>query len=114
MAETAAIEALKRRFFAVSPFLDERSRRLMVAGEALALGPGSVLAISRATGVARDTIARGIRDLQHPDSLVEGRVRLPGGGRKRAVDKDPTLLADLELLVGPESRGDPESPLASP
>ena len=83
----------------------------MLAGEALALGPGSILAISQATGVARDTIARGIKDLQHPESLVEGRIRLPGGGRKRAVDKDPTLLADLEHLVEPGSRGDPQSPL---
>jgi transposase len=111
MVEAAAIEALKRRFLAVSPFLDERTRRLMLAGEALALGPGSILAISRATGVARATIAHGIKDLQHPESLMEGRVRLPGGGRKRAVDKDPTLLADLERLVEPGSRGDPESPL---
>jgi transposase len=111
MVEAAAIEALKRRFLAVSPFLDERTRRLMLAGEALALGPGSILAISRATGVARATIAHGINDLQHPESLMEGRVRLPGGGRKRAVDKDPTLLADLERLVEPGSRGDPESPL---
>jgi transposase len=111
MVEAAAIEALKRRFLAVSPFLDERTRRLMLAGEALALGPGSILAISQATGVARDTIARGIKDLQHPESLVEGRIRLPGGGRKRAVDKDPTLLADLEHLVEPGSRGDPQSPL---
>jgi transposase len=111
MVEAAAIEALKRRFLAVSPFLDERTRRLMLAGEALALGPGSILAISRATGVARATIAHGIKDLQHPESLMEGRVRLPGGGRKRAVDKDPTLLVDLERLVEPGSRGDPESPL---
>jgi transposase len=111
MVEAAAIEALKRRFLAVSPFLDERTRRLMLAGEALALGPGSILAISQATGVARDTIARGIKDLQHPESLVEGRIRLPGGGRKRAVDKDPTLLADLEHLVEPGSSGDPQSPL---
>ena len=111
MVEAAAIEALKQRFLAVSPFLDERTRRLMLAGEALALGPGSILAISRATGVGRATIAHGIKDLQHPESLMEGRVRLPGGGRKRAVDKDPTLLADLERLVEPGSRGDPESPL---
>ena len=84
----------------------------MVAAEALALGPRSVVAVSRATGISRGAITRGIQELREAAPVVmEGRVRRPGGGRKRAVDKDPTLLAELERLVEPGSRGDPESPL---
>ncbi len=83
----------------------------MVAAEALALGPGSVLAVSRVTGVSRGAISRGIQELGELPPVMEGRIRRPGGGRKRAVDKDPTLLAELERLVEPGSRGDPESPL---
>ncbi len=68
-------------------------------------------AVSRATGLARTTIMRGLQEVHVPEPVVEGRVRRPGSGRKRAVDKDPTLLADLERLVEPGSRGDPESSL---
>ena len=83
----------------------------MVAAEAVALGPRSVAAVERVTGVARSTIIRGIKELREPEPIAETRVRRPGAGRKRAVDKDPTLLADLEALVEPGSRGDPESSL---
>ena len=74
-------------------------------------------AVSRATGVWRRAIAQGIKELQHPASLrksgVTGsrRVRPPGGGRKKTVSKDPTLLRDLERLLEPVTRGDPQSPL---
>jgi transposase len=83
----------------------------MVAAETVALGPGSLAAVSRATGIARTTIMRGIKELDRPVEIAEERVRRPGAGRKRAVDKDPTLRSDLERLVEPGSRGDPESPL---
>ena len=95
----------------MAPHLDERSRRLLIASEALALGPGSNAALARATGVSPHLIGRGRRELQSPENLPPGRVRKAGGGRKKAVDKDPTLLADLERLVEPGSRGDPMSPL---
>jgi hypothetical protein len=68
--------------------------------------------VSRVTGVSRRAIRVGLRELQAPQAQqVTGRIRKPGGGRKRTVDTDPTLLRDLDLLVEPSTRGDPESPL---
>lgn len=104
-------EALKRRFDLLSPALDERVRRLFAAAEALAIGRGGPALVARVTGVSRRAIARGCQELQRPDLGAQGRVRRPGGGRKRAVVKDPTLRSDLERLVDPVTRGDPESPL---
>jgi transposase len=111
VVDAAALAGVKQRYAALSPHLDERKRRLMVAAETVALGPRSLAGVSRATGMARTTIMRGIRELHQPDEVAEERVRRPGAGRKRAVDKDPTLRGDLERLVEPGSRGDPESPL---
>ena len=92
-------------------FLDERGRRLFVANEALALGYGGVTAASMATGVARSTINRGIAELRAGRADQGPRIRRPGGGRKRAVIRQPTLLAALETLIEDAIRGDPESPL---
>ncbi len=111
MVDAAALAGVKQRYAALSPHLDERKRRLMVASETVALGPRSLAAVSRATGLARTTIARGVKELQQPDEMAEERVRRLGAGRKRAVDKDATLRGDLERLVEPGSRGDPGSPL---
>ena len=91
--------------------LDERARRLVAAAEAVALGWGGVTAVAKAIGVSRRAIQQGIKELQHPEELLPGRVRKPGGGRKTTVSQDPTLLQDLESLVEPVTRGDPESPL---
>jgi transposase len=101
-----------RRYKTLAPVVDERVRRLMVAAEALAIGRGGQIAVSRATGVARTTIQQGIREVQRSELRAgKGRVRRPGGGRKPTVVTDPTLREDLERLVEPTSRGDPESPL---
>ena len=67
--------------------------------------------MSRATGVSRQVIRQGLAELQQPVASPAGRIRRPGGGRKKAVEKDPALLAELEKLVQPTTRGDPESPL---
>jgi hypothetical protein len=93
--------------------LDERSRRLVLAAEAKALGWGGIELVHRATGFSRPALSRGIRELDRPPSSrpSPSRVRRPGGGRKRTLDQDPTLRADLEALVGPGARGDPESHL---
>jgi transposase len=106
-----ASEAIRRRFTLLAGVLDERTRRLVAAAEALSLGWGGATAVARATGVSRRAIRAGIRELQAPPSVSAGRVRRPGGGRKKTVRQDPTLLADLERLVEPVTRGDPESPL---
>jgi transposase len=93
--------------------LDERMRRLVAAAEAQALGPRGISLVSRTTGVSRQAIRRGLKELKEAPQWagVGHRVRKPGGGRKKAIEKAPTLLADLERLVEPTTRGDPESPL---
>src|SRR5205085_12704584 len=80
------------------------------AAEARALGHGGVARVARAAGVSRPTIQQGLQELTVPGVAPE-RVRRPGGGRKPQPAQDPTLLADLEALVDPDSRGDPMSPL---
>jgi transposase len=104
-------DAIKQRFTSLEPFLNERQRRLAAAAEAQALGYGGISAVARATGVSRRAIAQGLKELAAPAANPSKRIRRPGGGRKRTVTKDTTLLQDLEQLVEPLSRGDPESPL---
>ena len=108
MIDEAAIAA---RYLVVSPLLDERARRLMAGSEALAIGRGGVAAVSRATGLARSTVQRGVDDVVAGERLDRGRVRRAGAGRPPIEERDPTLRADLEALIEPTVRGDPESPL---
>jgi len=104
--------AIKMRFAALSPLLDERGRRRFAAAEALAAGRGGIAAVSRATGIARSTIGYGLREMRgQVADAAPGCVRREGAGRPSATAKQPTLLADLESLVDPETRGDPMSPL---
>ena len=106
------VDAIRHRFECLSPTLDERMRRLVAAAESLAIGYGGISRVARATGISRRAIARGIAELgQAPVSGASGAVRKPGGGRKRTVEQDATLVRDLEALIEPLSRGDPESPL---
>ena len=110
------VQSIRKRFERMRGTLNERARRLFVATEALALGWGGVAAVARATGVAPSTIGLGkleVRRLEESGavSLPTTRSRRPGGGRKKSADKDPTLVSDLELLIEPMTRGDPESPL---
>jgi hypothetical protein len=102
---------LKAKFESLAPALDERGRRLWAATEAKAIGHGGIASVSRATGVSYSTIVRGLKELESGPPPQPGRVRRPGGGRKKTVAKDPTLLADLDGLVEPTASGDPQSPL---
>jgi len=105
-------EAIKGRYARVAGILDERGRRVVAASEALAIGRGGVAAVARATGLARAVIEDGINELTGAvPGAAPGRVRRPGGGRKKVADTDPSVRAHLERLVGPTTRGDPESPL---
>ncbi len=104
-------EAIKQRFERVAGELNERTRRLMAASEAMSLGWGGISAVSRATGLSRQAISQGIKELQEGGGVGEGRIRRIGGGRKKTVNKDKSLQEDLERLVEPVTRGDPESPL---
>ena len=102
---------IHQRHSTLSPHLDERTRRLSAATEAVAAGYGGIAAVSRATGVAASTIGRGKKDLAGETLLEPGRIRRAGGGRKSLVEKNPGLEKELLALVEPDSRGDPMSPL---
>lgn len=111
------IAEIRIRFDALKAALDERRLRLFAAAEATALGRGGIAAVTEATGIRGKRIRAGMKELQemeaHPPSEPprEQRIRRPGAGRKLVTQKDPSLLRDLESLVEPTERGDPESPL---
>jgi hypothetical protein len=107
----AAERKIAERWRLISAHLDERGRRLWAGAEAEAHGPGGVGVVSRATGLSVDTVGRGRAELVSGEVLDAGRVRRPGGGRRALTEDDPQLLDDLERLVDPATRGDPESPL---
>jgi transposase len=107
----ADLAGIAQRFEAVRGVLDERSRRLVAAAESVVIGRGGVSVVSRATGVSRQVIRQGVTELSEALAHPPGRVRRAGGGRKRTVSQDASLLVDLESLVEPCTRGDPESPL---
>jgi hypothetical protein len=91
--------------------LTERARRLWAATEARAAGRGGITGVVQATGISYSTIQRGLTELAAKPRVAPGRIRRPGGGRKKTVVNDPTLLPDLEGLVEPSAAGDPMSPL---
>jgi hypothetical protein len=104
------IREVRKKLGQLWPHLNERSRRLLAAGEAVAMGYGGVSLVSRACGLSRVTISKGIDELAKPP-LAKHRIRRLGGGRKRLTVRDPGLPGVLESLVEPLTRGDPESPL---
>ena len=108
---------IEEKFQALSGRLDEATLRLWAAVEARALGHGGVSTVASAVGMSRTTIYAGLRELAMTPSngesvaMRKNRVRAKGGGRKKLTAKDPMLLRDLDALVEPTTRGDPQSPL---
>ena len=116
MSDPHHTEIVRRKYLSLDPLLDERLRRLWAAAEAREIGWGGVTAVSLATGLSQTTIAAGLRELQAgvtsgESEGIRGRVRRPGGGRKPLPENDQSLRKDLETLVDPVTRGDPQSPL---
>ena len=115
--ERARVEEIRQRHAALAPVLDERRLRLWAAAEAKSLGRGGIAAVTEATGIRSKRIMNGMRELRDHELSPpiekprEQRIRKPGAGRKPLTEKDPTLVRDLESLVDPVTRGDPESPL---
>jgi hypothetical protein len=101
---------LVAKFSVMAPVLDERARRLWAAAESVAIGYGGDAVVSAATGLARETIRHGRRELTRGDAATT-RIRRPGAGRPRLKQTQPGLEAALEALVEPLTRGDPTSPL---
>lgn len=115
MHNARATERIVTVYQSLAPLMDERMRRQWAAAEARAYGWGGVRAISAAIGMSTNTLRRGLQELAereaHPDRPVSVRIRREGGGRKRQTDQDPGLMAALERLIDPTTRGDPQSPL---
>lgn len=114
MIDTDVIESLNRKFNRIKAELDERGRRRWVACEALELGYGGIKAVAQATGLGERTIRRGCKEMRqeaNPPAYAGRRIRSPGGGRKPLTEHDSNLIAALEALVEPTTRGDPMSPL---
>jgi hypothetical protein len=121
MEASATLDHLRTKFELLRPLMDERMRRQWAACEALALRRGGVTLVARATGLSRTTIGQGMRELRERTHLgiedeicvseLPKRVRRPGGGRHPLAANDPTLVRDLEALIEPTTRGDPQSPL---
>ena len=114
MADPVMIETLKKKFEARNRAMSQRLRRYWAATEARALGSGGIAAVTHATGLSRNTIARGLAELAAPETLSSSsptRSRRPGGGRPPLIETDPTVIQALETLVEPTTRGDSMSPL---
>lgn len=114
MHDATVVARIQRKYKALQVEMDERMRRQWAAAEARELGWGGISVVSRATGISRPTITAGMRELEMPAAeraQAAERVRRPGGGRPSLADVDPELLAALEGLIEPVTRGDPESPL---
>jgi Rhodopirellula transposase DDE domain len=106
------LEAMAPQLELLLPELDEKSRRLVLGAVARAAGEGGTGAVARVTGASWQTVADGAAELGSGEVAPAGRVRRPGGGRKRLADRDPGLVPALLGLVEDSTRGDPESPLA--
>ena len=111
--EDPVVRTILVKYTALEPLMDERTKRIWAATEARALGRGGLARVAEATGMSRQRIASGVREVESsgPGGVRAGRVRAAGGGRKRLAERDPGLAGDLEKLVDPATRGDPEGPL---
>jgi hypothetical protein len=113
MPEASSDEGLAAKFAVVLPQLDERQRRLLLGAEARQLGRGGIGRVAAAAGVSAPTVARGVAEILAggEGSAGPGRIRRPGGGRKSLTETDPGIVAALDALVDPVTRGDPMSAL---
>ena len=110
------LQTVRKKYRELLPVLNEQGRRLWAATEAKALGWGGVSLVATATGLARNTIDAGIKELaarrpRRGAAVKEARTRRPGGGRKPVTENQPLLADHLEAMVEPSTRGDPVSPL---
>ena len=104
-------DIIQNKFLAINPTLNELSRRRWVATEAQAIGRGGVSIVSRATGINRNTIMKGIKEIENKKMIEPNRLRKNGGGRKRIIEKNPKIEESILEIVESTSSGDPENPL---
>lgn len=106
---------MKTKYSTLLPLLDERSRRLVLAADALSMGRGGKVLVCKLSGASRSTLYRGIKELQCSDTPAlkepNQKIRKAGGGRKKAMDKDEKLAQSIEEIVAPHTMGNPMNPL---
>lgn len=108
---TIALKPIEEKYQTLKTHLNERTRRIWAAAEAQSLPRGGISAVANATGLSRTTITVGMNEIKSPKSNDTKFIRKKGGGRKKLTEADGNLLDDLEMLIDPLTRGDPESPL---
>lgn len=116
MVDSEIIAAVRNKYQALKPVMDEKVRRCWAACEAVAIGWGGITVVSEATGISRPSIRAGIAEMQSgapaaKEVLQRRSIRRVGGGRRCLSETDPTLLKDLQTLLESSTRGDPQSPL---
>lgn len=104
-------QSIREKFQRISNHLDEKSRRLWCANEAVEIGRGGITLVAVATGVSRTTITEGVKEIEGKKALPKNGIRRTGGGRKLTTEKDQALQSDLENMIEGATRGDPEQPL---
>jgi transposase len=104
-------DLISKRYKILSPFLDEKAHRLFIAAESKAIGYGGIEIVTKSTGVSRTTISAGLKELKEPELINSSRIRKEGGGRKKTIEKLPAIARELEVLIEPALRGEPDSPL---
>lgn len=100
---------LTEKLLSILPSLNEKQKRLMLGAEAISIGYGAIKLLTDITGMSKNTIARGIREMQ--EDIDVSRTRCNGGGRKQLIIKDPSIKDCIEIIIEPDIRGDPETPL---
>ena len=112
MTREQQTQIIQKKYWHLSPMLNERSRRCWAATEAQAAGHGGLSLVCKAIGIDHKTVQAGLKEIQNgTNTLASDRIRKPGAGRKKLTEKDPKLADALDALVEPTERGDPESPL---
>ena len=109
VAKMELIQTIRSKYETVSFCLNEKSRRIWAASEAQSFGWGGITIVAEATGIDHKTIRKGLKEIKSTDTGKICRLRNPGGGRKKLSDKQEKLLYDLQELVDPTTRGDPET-----
>lgn len=111
MPDARMVEWIREKYIDLAAELDERGRRRWTAIEARSLGRGGIAAVAEATGISDRTIRTGLRELAAGNSLPPDRQRRAGAGRRGRQEEQPELVAALEQLISPTTRGDPINPL---
>lgn len=112
MSKKDIVESITKKFQSLLPYLNEKTIRIWAAVESVAIGHGGVSSVSKATGLSRTTIYVGLNESKTEKNMGDfQKIRKTGGGRKKIIDKNSTILSEIKKMIEPMTRGDPESPL---